>query len=95
MAGSVIFRLVAPGEAAGIVAAHDRAVALAQQVRALLALAGLDTGSVLVVPSLTEEGEPVVYLSTLTDPARRHLAQILPGTLRPPPDDRGGGQHAA
>ncbi|MGH3857629.1 MAG: hypothetical protein ACRDR6_29900, partial [Pseudonocardiaceae bacterium] len=68
---------------------------LAQRVRTLLALAGLDTSSVLVVPSLTEAGQPVVYLSTLTDAARRHLAQILPGALRPPPDDRGGGQHAA
>jgi hypothetical protein len=95
MAKGATFQPVAPGEAAGIVAAYSRAAALAQRVRTLLALAGLDVDSVLLVASLTEAGEPVVYLSALTDPARRRLAQLQPDVLHPPPDDRGGGQHAA
>jgi hypothetical protein len=85
----MIFRLVVPGEAAGLVAAYDRAVARAQRVRALLVAAGLDGGSVLVVPSWTEAGEPVVYVSG-------DLAGILRGGLGPPPnDDSGGGERAA
>jgi hypothetical protein len=92
----MIFRLVVPGEAAGLVAAYDQAVTRAQRVRALLALAGLDATSVLVVPSWTEAGEPVVYLSALTAAAQRDLASILQGGLGPPPhDDSGGGQQAA
>jgi hypothetical protein len=92
----MIFRLVVPGEAAGLVAAYDRAVADTQRVRALLTAAGLDVGSVLVVPSWTEAGEPVVYLSGLTAAAQRRLADILRGGIGPPPDDdRGGGERAA
>ena len=92
----MIFRLVMPGEAAGLVAAYDRAVIRAQRLRALLTTAGLDGGSVLVVPSWTEAGEPVVYLSGLTAAARQSLADILGGGVGPPPDDdRGGGQRAA
>jgi hypothetical protein len=92
----MIFRLVVPGEAAGLVAAYDQAVADAQRVRALLFAAGLDRGSVLVVPSWTEAGEPVVYLSGLTATAQRSLATIVRGGVRPPPDDdRGGGERAA
>jgi len=42
----MIFRLVEPGEAAGLVAAYDRAVARAQRVRALLVAASrLDPGN--------------------------------------------------
>jgi hypothetical protein len=93
----MIFRLVVPGEEASrLVAAYDRAVARAQRVRALLVLAGLDAASVLVVPSWTEAGEPVVYVSGLTVCARQSLADILGGSLGPPPDDdRGGGERAA
>jgi hypothetical protein len=92
----MIFRLVVPGEAAELVAAYDQAVARAQRVRALLSAAGLDGGSVLVVPSWTEAGEPVVYLSGLTAAAQQSLVDILRGGVRPPPDnDRGGGERAA
>jgi hypothetical protein len=92
----MICRLVGPGEAAGLIAAYERAVARAQRVRALLITAELDAGSVLVVPSWTETGEPVVYVSGLTDTAQRHLAEILRSGLGPAPDDdRGGGQRAA
>jgi hypothetical protein len=92
----MIFRLVVPGEAAGLVAAYDRAVTRAQRLRALLIAAGLDGGSVLVVPSWTEAGEPVVYLSGLTAAAQQSLADILRGGVRPPPnDDRGGGERVA
>jgi hypothetical protein len=92
----MIFRLVVPGEAAGLVAAYDRAVARAQRVRALLIAAGLDGGSVLVVPSWTEAGEPVVYLSGLTSAAQQGLADIVRGGVGPPPDDdRGGGKRVA
>jgi hypothetical protein len=92
----MIFRLVVPGEAAGLVAAYDRAVARAQRLWALLIAAGLDGGSVLVVPSWTEAGEPVVYLSRLTVPVQQSLADIVRGGVGPPPDDdRGGGQRAA
>ena len=92
----MIFRLVVPGdEASRLVAAYDRAVARAQRVRALLALAGLDAASVLVVPSWTEAGEPVVYVSGLTEAARQSLAEILRGGLGPPPNDHGGGKRAA
>ena len=92
----MIFCLVVPGEAAGLVAAYDRAMARAQRVRALLVLAGLDAASVLVVPSWTEAGEPVVYVSGLTAAAQQSLADILQGGLGPPPhDDSGGGQQAA
>jgi hypothetical protein len=54
-------------------------------VRALLALAGLDAASVLVVPSWTEAGDPVVYVSGLTGAARQSLADILRGGLGPSP----------
>jgi hypothetical protein len=92
----MIFRLVVPGEAAGLVAAYDRAVADAQRLRALVIAAGIDGGSVLVVPSWTEAGEPVVYLSGLTAAAQQSLVDILRGGVRPPPDnDRGGGERAA
>lgn len=92
---SMIFRLVVPGEEASrLVAAYDRAVARAQRVRMLLVMAGLDAPSVLVVPSWTEAGEPVVYVSGLTVSARQNLAEILRGSP-PPDDDRGGGQRAA
>jgi hypothetical protein len=92
----MICRLVEPGEAAGLIAAYDQAVARAQRVRALLITAGLDAGSVLVVPSWTETGDPVVYVSGLTDTAQQHLAEILCSGLGPSPDDdRGGGQRAA
>ena len=92
----MIFRLVVPGgEASRLVAAYDRAVARAQRVRALLTLAGLDAASVLVVPSWTEAGEPVVYVSGLTEAARQSLADILRGGLGPPPNDHGGGKRAA
>jgi hypothetical protein len=92
----MIFRLVVPGEAAGLVAAYDRAVARAQRLRVLLIAAGLDGGSVLVVPSWTEAGEPVVYVSGLTADAQRSLADIVRSGVGPPPDDdRGGGERAA
>lgn len=94
MGEAMIFHLVMPGEAARLVAAHDQAVILARRVRTLLAAAGFDAGSVQVVPSWTEQGGPVVYVSGLTGPARQGLAEILHG-VRPPPDDRGGGQRAA
>lgn len=93
MAGGVFVRLVRAGEAAGIVAAHRRAVELAERVRALLVLAEVDIESVQVVPTLTEAGEPVVYLTGLTDSARACLAEILPAGAGPlpgarPPDGR-------
>ena len=93
----MIFRLVVPGEAAGLVAAYARALARARRVQALLVVAGLDAGSVLVVPSWTEAGEPVAYVSGLTDTARRSLAEILQSGLGgpSPDDDRGGAQRAA
>jgi hypothetical protein len=92
----VTFRLVVPGEETSrLVAAYDRAVARAQRVRMLLGLAGLDAASVLVVPSWTETGEPVVYVSGLTEAARQSLAEILWGGVGPPPNDHGGGERAA
>jgi hypothetical protein len=93
----MMFRLVMPDEETSrLVAAYDRAVARAQRLRALLIAAGLDGGSVLVVPSWTEAGEPVVYLSGLTGAAQRSLADIVRGGVGPPPDDdRGGGKRAA
>lgn len=96
MGEGMIFRLVVAGEAAGLVAAYDRAVARADRVRALLVLAGLDAASVRVVPSWTEAGEPVVYVSGLTVTAQWSLADILRSGVGPPPDDdQGGGQRAA
>jgi hypothetical protein len=88
--------LVPGEEASRLVAAYDRAVARAERVRTLLVAAGLDAASVLVVPSWTEAGEPVVYVSGLTVCARQSLADIIRGSLGPPPDDdRGGGERAA
>ena len=96
MGEGMIFRLVVPGEAAGLVAAYARALARAQRVQALLVVAGLDAASVVVVPSWTEAGEPVVYVKGLTDTARQSLADILHSGLGPSPDDdQGGGQRAA
>ncbi|MGH3902691.1 MAG: hypothetical protein ACRDTE_00570 [Pseudonocardiaceae bacterium] len=84
----VMVRLVA-GEAAGVVAVYARAVAQADRVRALLVAAELDLHTVLVVPSVSTAGEPVVYLTPLTGPARRLLARILRSGARPPPVDIG------
>jgi hypothetical protein len=92
----MIFRLVVPGEETSrLVAAYDQAVARAQRVQALLVVAGLDTASVLVVPSWTEAGEPVVYVSGLTGSAQQSLANIMRGVGPSPDDDRGGGERAA
>ena len=81
---NVVVRLVA-GEAAGVVAVYARAVAQADQVRALLVAAELDLDAVLVVPSVTAAGQPVVYLTGLTGPARTRLERILHSSAGPPP----------
>ncbi len=85
MSDDMIFRLVAPGEARRVVDAYRRAVAYAQRVRAALVSAGLDADTVLVVPSLTEACEPVVYVTAVTGTAARRLAHILGGGAGPPP----------
>lgn len=95
MGEGMIFRLVVPGEAAGLVAAYDRAEALAQRVRALVVFAGLDGGSVLVVPSWTDAGEPVVYVSGSPCPPSRVWPTSWFGVGPSPDDDRGGGERAA
>lgn len=75
---------IAAAEAAGVVAAYSRAVAEAGRVRVLLVAAEVDLEEVLVVPSLTEAGEPVVYLTALTDPARQRLERLLRSGAGPP-----------
>lgn len=97
MSGQIIFHPVVSGEEASrLVAAYVRALTRAQRVRELLVLAGLDGDAMLVVPSWTQAGEPVVYVSGLTARARQCLADILGSGVSPPPDDdRGGGQRVA
>ncbi|MPZ66868.1 MAG: hypothetical protein GEU83_15625 [Pseudonocardiaceae bacterium] len=95
MTDDMIFRLVAPGDARRVVDTYCRAVAHAQRVRAALVSAGLDADMVLIVPSLTEACEPVVYLTTVTGTAETRLAHILGGGAGPPPDDPGGDHRAA
>lgn len=98
MTEEMTFRLVGPGaEAARVVAAYGRSVVLGARVRELLLAVGLDAEAVLVVPGLTESGEPVVWLTPLTSRAGLRLAQILGGGVgrfgcgpAPPPDDSGG-----
>lgn len=80
---SVMVRITA-AEAAGVVAAYSRAVAEAERVRVLLVAAELDLEGVSVVPSLTEAGDPVVYLTMLTDPARQLLQRLLRSGAGPP-----------
>lgn len=82
----MFFRVVGPGEAPGLLAAYCRAVSEAARLRALLVAAGLDAETVLVVPSLTEAGEPVVYL-VVNGPAGQRFARIVTGAARPPPGD--------
>ncbi|HEY2763119.1 MAG TPA: hypothetical protein VGJ13_03770 [Pseudonocardiaceae bacterium] len=82
----VIVRVVV-GEAAGVVAAYVRAVSDAERVCVLLVAAEVDLHAVLVVPGLTEAGEPVVYLTALTDSARQRLARILRSGAGPPPPE--------
>lgn len=43
----------------------------AERVHVLLVATKVDLHMVLVVPSLTDTCEPVVYLTALTDPARQ------------------------
>ena len=97
VSAEIIFCPVVSGEEASrLVAAYSRALTRAQRVRELLVLAGLDGDSVLVVPSWTEAGEPVVYVSGLTARTQQRLADIVGGGVSPPPDgDRGGGQRVA
>jgi hypothetical protein len=97
VSAQITFRpVVSDEEASRLVAAYARALTRAQQVRELLVLAGLDGDAVLVVPSWTQAGEPVVYVSGLTARARQCLADIVGGDMGPPPDDdRGGGQRVA
>lgn len=83
---NVVVRLVA-GEAAGVVAVYARAVAQADRMRALLVAADLDLDAVLVVPSVTAAGQPVVYLTGLTDPARIRLDRILRSSAGAPSQD--------
>jgi hypothetical protein len=85
---NVVVRLVS-GEAAGVVAVYARAVAQAERVRALLVAAGLDLDAVLVVPSVSAAGQPVIYLTGLTSPARTQLHGIVHGSAGPPPQDTG------
>lgn len=75
---------MAAAEAAEVVAAYSRAVAEAGRVRVLLVAAEVDVEGVLVVPSLTEAGGPVVYLIALTDPARQRLERVLRSGTGPP-----------
>lgn len=97
VSAEIIFCPVVSGEEASrLVAAYSQALTRAQRLRELLVLAGLDGDSVLVVPSWTEAGEPVVYVSGLTARAQQRLADIVGGGVSPPPDDdRGGGQRVA
>ena len=89
----MIFRVVGAEEARRVVAAYCRAVSDAAKLRALLVAAELDAETVLVVPSLTEAGEPVVYL-VVTGPVGQRLARIVTGAARPPPsDERRHGPH--
>ncbi|MGH4025183.1 MAG: hypothetical protein ACRDRV_11450 [Pseudonocardiaceae bacterium] len=87
---NVVVRLVA-GEAAGVVAVYARAVAQADRVRALLVAAELDLDAVLVVPSVSAAGQPVVYLTGLTGPARTRLDRILHRSTGPSPRDASSG----
>ncbi len=80
-------RAVGPGEAARVVAAYQRAEALASRVRALMVAAGLPVDRLWVVPSLTDACEPVVYVTAL-GPVGRQLASIVV-EARPPPDAGG------
>src|SRR5262249_32099527 len=68
---------VRPGESAGLVAAYREAVAIAAQVRAALDRAGISATDAVVVPSLTDAGRPVAWL-TLTPRGRRRLASQTP-----------------
>lgn len=52
--------------------------------RVLLVAAEVNLKGVLVVPSLTNTCQPVVYLTGLTDSARRQVADILRGGAGPP-----------
>ncbi|MGH4025179.1 MAG: hypothetical protein ACRDRV_11430 [Pseudonocardiaceae bacterium] len=87
---NVMVRLLA-GQAAEVVAVYAQAVAQADRVRALLVAAELDLDAVLVVPSLTAAGQPVVYLTGLTSPARTRLDRILHRSAGPPPQDTSPG----
>lgn len=80
----MFFRVVGPGEAPRLFAAYCQAASNAARLRALLVAAGLDAETVLVVPSLTEAGEPVVYL-LVNGPIGQRLARIVTGATRPPP----------
>ncbi|MPZ66864.1 MAG: hypothetical protein GEU83_15605 [Pseudonocardiaceae bacterium] len=51
---------------------------------------GWTPDTVLIVPSLTEACEPMVYLTTVTSAAERRLAHILGGGAAPPPRGPGG-----
>ena len=84
----MFFRVVGPGEAPGLFAAYCRAVSAAARLRGLLVAAELDAETVLVVPSLTEAGAPVVYL-VVTGPAGQRLARIVTGGAWPPPGQSG------
>ncbi len=81
----MFFRVVGSGESPGLFAAYRRAMSDAARLRALLVAAELDAETVLVVPSLTEAGEPVVYL-VVNGPAGQRLARVVTGGSRPPPD---------
>lgn len=84
MSDDMILQTVGHGAAPQVVVSYGRAVMSAARLRTVLVSAGLGAETVLVVPSLTEAGEPVVYLNALTDPAAESLAHILRGGTGPP-----------
>ncbi len=80
-------RAVGTGEAARVVAAYQRADALAERVRTLMLAAGLPLDRLWVVPSLTDACEPVVYVTALGSVGRQ-LTRIVVEP-RPPPETDG------
>lgn len=78
---------VAPGQAAGLVAAYQEAVGMAASLRGVLAASGLGPDVVSVAATVTDAGAAVVRVDLSTVGAVRLVAS-LDAEGRPPPCGR-------
>lgn len=85
---------VAPGEAAAVVAAYERAARLADALWDELDRAGLGLEVLRVIPSLTAELRPVARVQ-LTRAGARLVGWLLDSGANPPSEQDGDGSRVA
>ncbi|MFD9895115.1 hypothetical protein ACFWY9_37720 [Amycolatopsis sp. NPDC059027] len=81
--GEITFQAVTAEQAPAVVAAYRAAVAMAEALRESMNRAGLSDPALTLVPTLREDGTPVVVVTLTAGAVRRIDALLSSGT--PPP----------